>query len=165
MTRARLAGCVLALAAGTSAIVLGAASAHEQDERPRPVLVSSHGLAVRAGQGSFCVYQPGHAACGDYFYPLRVKGRLPVAPGRLVVLQMHDGKIARLGVALLRVEGDEIDYTGWSHLAEPVPGNPWKWRFRLPANLHDANRLDIFAAYERSVGGDSNWWAGLDPSP
>jgi hypothetical protein len=141
-------------------VVASAAVAGTPFERPRPVYVTSGGHHVKAAQGSFCIFYPAQAACGDYFYPLRVHGRLAVSPRHHLLIRTHDRRIQRVGVALLHARGHNVRFGDWSAKAHRVREHPARFRVRLPRDLGNANRLDIFARYERG-GGDSDWWLGL----
>lgn len=149
-----------ALLAAT-AIGLAAATAHEPRAHPRKIWVGSGGLYVRASLGSYCwSRREGTAFCADAAYPIDVRGRLPVQPRDRVTLLVRD-HARRVHVSLLRVEDNAIHQVDWRARARRVGDGPHRWRFRLPADLRNANRLDVFVAYK---GGDADFWAGIDPA-
>ena len=144
---------------GATAIGLSAATAHEPRGHPQKMWVGSGGLYVRASVGSYCwSRREGAAICADAAYPIDVRGRLPVQPRDRVTLRAPD-HARRVRVSLLRVEGGAIDHVDWQARARRVGDGPHRWRFRLPADLQSANRLDVFVRYKR---GDADFWAGID---
>ena len=150
------------LVAGVAAVALGlgAVALAGDNRRPRPVDVRAGGEQVRASQGSWCYSGPRTGICADYGYPLRVRGRLDVAPGQRIKLRMHDRSIKRLSASLLKVRDGEIDQRVALTRIRRAPNNPRAWRATIPADAADANRLDISVRYKRNRG-DSNWWAGI----
>lgn len=144
-----------------TAIWLAAAAAQEPRAHPRKIWVGSGGLYVRASLGSHCWSgRQGAGFCADAAYPIGVRGRLTVRPGDRVTLLAPD-HARRVHVSLLRVEGSTIDRVDWRVRAHRVGDGPHRWRFRLPAKLRNANRLDVFVRYKR---GDADFWAGIDPT-
>jgi hypothetical protein len=143
-----------------TAVGLGAATAHERRDHPRQIWVGSGGLYVRASLGSYCwPLGQGGRFCADSVYPIDVRGRLPVQPLDWVTLLVRD-HVRRVQVSLLRVEGGVIGPADWRASARLVGDGPHRWRFRLPADLRNANRLDVSV---RLKGGDADFWAGIDP--
>jgi hypothetical protein len=149
-------------ALASAAFLLPDADARGGAERPRTLLVENRGLMVKATAGSYCVTDANVGLCADSVYPLRVRGRLPVAPGERLKLRTHDRRIATVGVSLLRVSGDEVENVGWHARARRAPGHQSRWLVRLPGDLGGANRLDVFMRYEGHIG-DADYWAGLAP--
>ncbi|MGI9019201.1 MAG: hypothetical protein ACR2G3_00630 [Solirubrobacterales bacterium] len=149
-----------------TAIGLSAATAHEPRAHPQKIWVGSGGLYVRASLGSYCWSRREEGTgfwngfCADAAYPIDVRGRLPVQPRDRVTLHVPD-HARRVNVSLLRVEGSAINHGDWRARARRVGDGPHRWRFRLPADLQNANRLDVFVRYER---GDADFWAGIDPT-
>jgi hypothetical protein len=160
----RAIGIATALVAIAASLVflLPDAGARGGADRPRTLLVDNHALMVKATLGSYCVADAGVGLCADVAYPLRVRGRLPVAPGERLKLRTHDRKIASARVSLLRVSGGEIESAVWSERARPAPGHRSRWLVRLPDDLAGANRLEIFVRYQDRIG-DADYWAGLAP--
>ena len=149
-------GALLAVAIG-----LAAATAHDPRAHPRKIRVGSGGLFVRASLGSHCWSgREGVGFCADAAYPIAVRGRLPVQPGDRVTLFAPD-HAQRVHVSLLRVKGSAIERVDWRARAHRVGDGPHRWRFRLPADLRNSNRLDVFVRYKR---GDADFWAGIDPT-
>lgn len=155
---------------GLSAVGLGTAATTAQ---AATVLVSNHGLTVRASGGSGCAQiepEPGATVtatvCGDAGYPLSVNGRLPVKPKDRLFLRFRDDPtivddVKRVFVGLVDVDGLEFDFLSWDAQAKRIGGKHVKWRVRLPSDLNQADVLDISVDYP---GGDSNAWAGLKPT-
>jgi hypothetical protein len=144
-----------------TAIGLAAATAHEPRAHPRQIWVGSGGLYVRASLGSYCwSRREGAGICADAAYPIDVRGRLPVQARDRVTLLAPD-HARRVQVSLLRVEGSSIDQIDWRARARRVGDGPHRWRVRLPADLRNANRLDVFVRYK---AGDADFWAGIDPT-
>lgn len=161
----RLAAALVLLAVVSSAPAW-AASRVSEGKRPRPMKVAAGGESVVASQGSYCVVSRHSGMCADYAYPLRVEGRLSVAPGERVLLRTSDRAIHRAQVTLLHATRHDFHALGSSVTARQVPGRPRTLRLRLPHDVANANRLDIAATYAHH-GGDSDWWAGikLPPTP
>jgi hypothetical protein len=157
---------VLTLAGVAGAIGVTAVLAHDSSHRPRQMFLSAHGLMVRTTTGSYCVQHGNTGECGDSVYALRVRGLLPVDPGDRLTLFTHDRKIRRLHVSLLRADGnhwgDDYRSLDWGARAHRVNDRPSRWRFRLPAELGGANRLDISIRYGHGIGGSADFWAGLE---
>ena len=154
------------LLAGVPVVALAtslALAATPGSDRPHRLVVEAHGDKVRATTGSYCISERNVAMCADAGYPLPVHGRLAVAGGDRVVLRLHDRRIARVHVGLVRADDENFDYeyTGWGTRARPVKDHPRRAVFRLPADLEGANRLEVFLRYEENIG-DVDYWAGLE---
>ena len=156
-----IATAAVAVAAG-AAFLLPDAGARGAAERPRTLLVENRGLMVKATVGSYCIADANVGLCADAAYPLRVHGRLPVAPGERLKLRTRDRKIATVGVSLLPVSGGEDERVGWHARARRAPGHRSRWVVRLPDDLGGASTLDVFMRYEGHIG-DADYWAGLAP--
>ncbi len=133
-----------------------------EGKRPRPVRVAAGGDSVVASQGSYCVTSRHSGTCADYAYPLRVKGRLPVAPGDAVLLRTGDRAIHRARITLIHARRHDFRPVARAVTARRVAGHRARLRFRLPDDLGNANRIDIAATYAHHRG-DSDWWAGIRP--
>jgi hypothetical protein len=136
---------------------------------PRPVLVSARHLTIRSSVGTFCTQSRPRAngtassMCADYAYPLQTHGRLPVGAGDVVQLRFRHNtniqdRIKAVHVSLLRVSGNDIQFVERAGHPSQNPHHASRWLFRLPADLHNSNVLDVSVAYP---GGDGDFWAGI----
>ena len=150
-------GCVAALLAVVALAVTGA-GAHPPVGHPRVVWAGSGGLFVKSKLGSYCWTQGASGQCADGAYPLKTRGRLPVDQRDRVTLLVPD-PARKVRVSLVHVEGEQINYLDWNRQARAAGQGHHRWWFRLPADLGNANVLEIFARYQQ---GDGDFWAGLD---
>lgn len=168
----------LCAATGVAILAALASGSFAPPARAAKLLVSDHGLTVRASSGSSCAEidpapgEPGGFVCADVLYPLVVKGHLPVKPRDRIALRFRDQRgvvdeVKRVHIGLVHTEGGgvlaDFGFLDWRAKAHRVRnGKREKWRFRLPANLTAANVLDVFVRYEGL--GDADFWAGLAPA-
>jgi hypothetical protein len=150
--------CAVGLMAVPAVVV---ASARERSPHPPRATATAGGRTVRAALGSYCYAQPRGggeyiSVCADYAYPLHPRGRLRVTPGSVVTVDMH-ARIRKLQARLVRAHGNRFRRVSSALDVRPSAGRR-RWKVQLPARLHGATALDLFAVSRR---GDADYWAGL----
>jgi hypothetical protein len=128
--------------------------------KPPPVYVGANGEYTRAAQGSYCYASKKHRGiCVDYVYPLEIVGQLPVVGSQRLTVDAGK-RLSRLSASLLRVEGSDFDHLRFVKTRRIGRGR--FWTVKLPPNLADVAVLELFLEFRRT--GDSNVWAGLEPT-
>jgi hypothetical protein len=166
MTRRAATGMLaIALAALLVVPALGA----DTVKPPRRPFVGSDGLFARAKLGAYCVmYESadgnGVGQCIAAAAPTRPpRARIAVEPGdRIAMLFRHRQRLrdrpSRIHLSMGQIHDGELE-TFSAHInAHHVPGHPWKWRARAPAQVARANLLELF---ERFPAGDADYFVGL----
>lgn len=143
-TRAARAAVLLALGLVLSTLPAAAGDT----EKPPRTWVTVRGLTDRATLTSICgVAEDGADFCAATNE--RFSGRLPVQPRNLVRVRTRPGA-GRVTAYLVRLrKNDEIARTlDWRRRAREVDGSDGRrWRFRLPADLENANAIHMFFRY------------------
>jgi hypothetical protein len=164
-SRGRIARVAAALATIGVGVSVTGAGASFGDYATREPTVWTHGVGVRAERSTFCVEFSDQLGgqCVDYLARTRPpRARLPVAPRDKLRLVFGDNPNIRdrpesVHVSLARIEDGRTDYR-WSEKAHRIRGSSWRWAIRLPADLHHANDLPIFADFN---GGEASFDAGI----
>jgi hypothetical protein len=126
---------------------------------PPALLAGWEDQFVKASRGSYCWSSSTRNICVDYAYPLEIKQRLAVV-GHSPVAFRVGARADEVSLALLHVEnGKEEDLRFFR--AKPASPSRRRWLTHLPADLGNANVLDVFVYYRHNRG-DADFWVGLE---
>jgi hypothetical protein len=126
---------------------------------PPALLAGWEDQFVKASRGSYCWSSSTRGLCVDYVYPLEIKQRLAVV-GHSPLAFRVGARAHKVSLALLNVENGKEEELRFFR-AKPASPSRRRWLTHLPADLGNANVLDVFVDYRHNRG-DADFWVGLD---